>query len=654
MSKVKRRRYERRQVSEKIWHAFRQEWVSADGEEEEENGLIVDDLKEEENSQWVPLKERRRKQEEKLDHIPVTTTVDEENFVASTIEKEEVLVPGLRKMKDDAPLQRNTDRSLFLEAVELRAGHPDNESWEARRRKEEEERLIQEARRAQTQALVSVQERAHNTRFTDSIKTSWRPSAKIERMNSIDADAIRKKYSILIQGNDVPKPIKSFKDMGLPQMLIRQLQKYGIKKPTPIQIQGLPIALSGRDMIGVAFTGSGKTLTFCLPLIVRAIEKGFCIGPGQGPIGFVLCPSRELARQTRDVIQKFSECLRFESEQNINSLRIGLAVGGEDKRSQLEIIRRQGIHCLVATPGRLGDFLRRRHLNFEHCEYLCLDEGDRMLDLGFDQEVQQIINFFQHQRQTLLFSATMPQKIRDFAQAVLVRPIIINVSRAGATSLNVVQQVEYVQQEAKIVYLLECLQKTAPPVVIFCERKKDVDDIYEYLLLKEIDAVAIHGDKHQQERNDALSAFRNNQKDVLVATDVAAKGLDFPDIKHVINFDLPAEIEHYVHRIGRTGRCGKAGLATTFINKSCEPAALLDLRALLAEAKQHIPPVLQALDPEPTQRLADHAHSSTGCAFCGGLGHRITECPKRTKDARKVNANHRDYIAGAGGYGGEY
>ncbi|CAK4651198.1 unnamed protein product [Aphanomyces euteiches] len=294
-----------------------------------------------------------------------------------------------------------------------------------------------------------------------------------------------------------------------------------------------------------------------------------------------------------------------------------------------------------------------KKMTLDLCQYICLDEGDRLLDLGFDDEVAAIFNHFKYQRQTLLFSATMPQKFQDFAKQVLVRPVLVNVGRAGAANLDVLQEVEYVKQEAKIVYLLECLQKTAPPVLIFCERKGDVDDIHEYLLLKGVEAVSIHGGKDQEERNDAIDQFRRGRKDVLVATDIAAKGLDFPDIQHVINFDMPIEIENYVHRIGRTGRCGKTGVATTFINKNVPESALLDLKHLLVEAKQRVPPVLKALE-DPMEHSQDNSTGSKGCAFCGALGHRITDCPKLDTQARKLNAGRRDYLGGqSGGYGGD-
>ena len=294
-------------------------------------------------------------------------------------------------------------------------------------------------------------------------------------------------------------------------------------------------------------------------------------------------------------------------------------------------------------------------MNLDLCRYMCLDEGDRMLDIGMDEEVSAIVSHFKQQRQTLLFSATMPQKFQDFARETLVRPVLVNVGRAGAANLDVIQEVEYVKQEAKIVYLLECLQKTAPPVIIFCERKQDVDDIHEYLLLKGVDAVSIHGGKDQDERNEAIAKYKTCEKDVLVATDIAAKGLDFPDIQHVINFDMPDEIENYVHRIGRTGRCGKTGVATTFINKAVEESSLLDLKSLLIEAKQRVPPVLQAIqDPFADEAELDKLGGVRGCAFCGGLGHRITDCPKRDKNARQLGAGQRDMLLGGGGYGGEY
>lgn len=312
-------------------------------------------------------------------------------------------------------------------------------------------------------------------------------------------------------------------------------------------------------------------------------------------------------------------------------------------KEQADSIRR-GVHIVVATPGRLMDMLDKKIMNLEVCRYLCLDEADRMIDMGFEEDIRTIFSYFKQQRQTMLFSATMPKKIQNFARSALVRPITVNVGRAGAASMDVIQEVEYVKQEAKIVYLLECLQKTHPPVLIFSEKKAEVDDIHEYLLLKGVEAVSIHGGKDQEERQWAVREFKEGRKDVLVATDIASKGLDFENIQHVINYDMPGDIENYVHRIGRTGRCGKTGIATTFINKTCDESVLLDLKHLLIEAKQKIPPVLATLESQNDYlELGDER----GCSYCGGLGHRITDCPKLEAIQNKQTSTigKKDYLA---------
>jgi len=513
---------------------------------------------------------------------------------------------------------------------------------------QEEQALLREANKVQTNALLSNTEIATGVTFLQPIKTSWTCPQHIAKLPDSAHVETRAKWHIIVEGEDCPPPIKSFKDMKIPQCIIQQLATKNIVRPTPIQVQALPALFSGRDVIGIAFTGSGKTLTFSLPMIMYSLEEemNMPLVGGEGPIGLVLCPSRELARQTFENLEYLLSA--FATADKYPEIRSTLIVGGEDKNMQTETFRNKGVHCLVATPGRLNDLLNKKQLSLDICKYMVLDEGDRMLDMGFDEEVQHIINRFKRQRQTVLFSATMPKKFQDFAQKTLLRPLLVNVGRAGAANMDVIQEVEFVKKEAKVVYLLECLQKTAPPVVIFCERKGDVDEIHEYLLVKGVDAVSIHGGKDQAERNEAIKLYKDGKKDVLVATDIAAKGLDFPDIQHVINFDMPTEIENYVHRIGRTGRSGKTGVATTFINKEVPESALLDLKHLLVEAKQRVPPVLQALQ-DPDADLAGMG-GTQGCAFCGGLGHRITECPKLEKTASRLAGGKKDSLAGADGY----
>ncbi|KAL0663382.1 hypothetical protein Bca4012_100219 [Brassica carinata] len=242
-------------------------------------------------------------------------------------------------------------------------------------------------------------------------------------------------------------------------------------------------------------------------------------------------------------------------------LRSLLCIGGVDMRSQLDVVKR-GVHIVAATPRKLKDLFAKKKMNLDACRYLTLNEADRLVDLGFEDDIREVFDHFKSQRQTLLFSATMPAKIQVFARSALVKPVMVNVGRAGAVNLDVILEVEYVKQEAKIVYLFECLQKTSLPVLIFCENKADVDDVHE----------SGSGGYPRRERPGGQKIrhffLQSWGKDVLVATDVASKGLDFPDVKHVINYAMPAEIENYVHRIGRTGRCGKTGIATTFINKN--------------------------------------------------------------------------------------
>lgn len=554
---------------------------------------------------YVPLKERRKQQLSRLGRLHAIQQED-------TNEEEE--------QRDE--YGRKCNVSLLDQHTELKKKAEARKESALEKQLKEEEKILESV--AERRALMGVAELAKGIQYDQPIQTGWRPPSYLANMPVKQQDEVRKKHHILVEGEAVPAPITSFKEMKFPRTILTSLRQKGITKPTPIQMQGLPAVLSGRDMIGIAFTGSGKTLVFVLPLLMFCLEqeKRLPFVQNEGPYGLVVCPSRELAKQTFEIVSWF---VRVLEQAGCPSLRGCLCIGGTSVREQLEVVRR-GVHVMVATPGRLMDMLDKKMVNLDMCRYLCLDEADRMIDMGFEEDVRTIFSFFKGQRQTLLFSATMPKKIQNFARSALVKPITVNVGRAGAASLDVVQEVEYVKQEAKIVHLLDTLQKTAPPVLIFAEKKQDVDAIHEYLLLKGVEAVAIHGGKDQEERSRAVEAFRRSEKDVLVATDVASKGLDFENIQHVINYDMPEDIENYVHRIGRTGRSGRVGIATTFINKACDESVLLDMKHLLLEAKQKVPPFLLALQSENDKYL--ELGEERGCSYCGGLGHRITDCPK--------------------------
>lgn len=584
---------------------------------------------------YVPVKERKQQQLLKLGRLGQLKEAEQskpksssENETNEDDEEDEIW-----GRKNNIPLlDQHTELRKLAEAKKVSA-------VEKQLKKEEEILEIV----AEKKALMGVSELAKGIQYRDPIKTSWRPPRYILQRPSVTHEKLRSSLRILVEGEDIPPPLKTFREMKFHEGIIAGLKEKHIKHPTPIQIQGIPTVLSGRDMIGIAFTGSGKTLVFVLPLIMFCLEQEVKLPfiKDEGPYGLIICPSRELAKQTYDIIQHYSNSL---CKHGMPLIRSCLAIGGVPVTESLEVIQK-GVHIMVATPGRLMDMLGKKIVKLTVCRYLCMDEADRMIDLGFEEDVRTIFSYFKGQRQTLLFSATMPKKIQNFARSALVKPITINVGRAGAASMNVVQDVEYVKQEAKIVYLLECLQRTPPPVLIFAEKKQDVDAIHEYLLLKGVEAVAIHGGKDQEERSRSVEAFRKQAKDVLVATDVASKGLDFPDIQHVINYDMPDDVENYVHRIGRTGRSGNKGLATTFINKSNDESVLLDLKHLLMEAKQKVPTFLADLCSESEKYLV--LGGEHGCSYCGGLGHRITDCPKleALQNKQASNIGRRDYLA---------
>ncbi|KAL6570022.1 DEAD-box ATP-dependent RNA helicase 35 [Orobanche minor] len=360
----------------------------------------------------------------------------------------------------------------------------------------------------------------------------------------------------------------------------------------------------------------------------------------EGPFGLVIC------MQTYDVVEEFVKCTR--EYDHCPVIRSMLCIGGVDMCVQLEILKRS-VHIVVATPGRLKEMLSKKMMNLDYCRYLVLDEADRIMDSGFEDNIREVINYFRDQRQTILFSATMPKKIRDFATSALVKPVIVNVGRAGAASLNVIQEVEYVKEEEKFICLLQGLEKTPPPVLVFSKSQADVAKIHEYLILKGVEAVSIHGGQENEERQHAISSFNAGRKDVLVATDVVSKGLDFPNIQHVINFDMPDQIKNYIHRIGRTGRCGKTGIATTFINIRQSETTLLDLKHVLIEDKQKVPPVLAELSDKTEAVSFGDASQFNNCTNCGALRHGIQNCLKLERQNIQVAATYMSYNFWMGG-----
>ncbi|KAJ3565099.1 hypothetical protein NP233_g7868 [Leucocoprinus birnbaumii] len=476
---------------------------------------------------YIPVSQRRQQKLAKYSSLGVNAERQKAKRLQEEQEEREDALKEEERLREKA----RKERTLLLEAQEVqrRKAAEDAKKTEGEKAEEADQEILEAIR--SRRKLVSDMELAKGIQYTDPLTTSWRPPRYIRDRTEQEHYKLREKYHILVEGEDIPPPIEHFEDMKIPEPILEHLRTNRIVNPTPIQLQGIPAAFSGRDIIGIAFTGSGKTLAFCLPLIMLALEeeRKLPFVRGEGPVGVVLCPSRELANQTYENVNTWCSALAREGKYpQLNSL---LCIGGISMNDQSHVLSK-GIHIVVATPGRLIDMLEKKRFTFNNCKYLCMDEADRMIDLGFEDDVRNIISFFKRQRQTLLFSATMPRKIQDFARESLIKPVLVNVGRAGAANLDVLQVVEYVKQEAKMVYLLECLQKTPPPVIVFSENKNEVDDIQEYLLLKGVEAVAIHGSKSQEERQYAIKAFKSGSKDVMVASGVASKGLDFNEIQH--------------------------------------------------------------------------------------------------------------------------
>ncbi|XP_011168950.1 DEAD-box ATP-dependent RNA helicase 20 isoform X2 [Solenopsis invicta] len=400
-------------------------------------------------------------------------------------------------------------------------------------------------------------------------------------------DEISKYYAgkeITVKGNNTPFPVQAFEESNFPDYVMNEIKKQGFAEPTAIQAQGWPIALSGRDLVGIAQTGSGKTLAYILPAIVH-INNQPRLSRGDGPIVLILAPTRELAQQIQTVARDFgsSSCIR-------NTC----IFGGSPKGPQARDLER-GVEICIATPGRLIDFLEKGTTNLRRCTYLVLDEADRMLDMGFEPQIRKIIEQIRPDRQVLMWSATWPKEVQALAEDFLTDYIQINIgSLTLAANHNIRQIIEICQEhekETKLSQLLREIGAERSKMIIFVETKKKVDDITKTIKRDGWPAISIHGDKSQPERDYVLSEFRNGKTMILVATDVAARGLDVEDVKYVINFDYPNSSEDYIHRIGRTGRCQSAGTAYAYFTPNNARQAK-ELIAVLEEAGQAINPQL--------------------------------------------------------------
>jgi ATP-dependent RNA helicase RhlE len=364
----------------------------------------------------------------------------------------------------------------------------------------------------------------------------------------------------------------SFADLGLAPPLLAALRDAGYEKPTPIQREAIPVALKGRDLIGLAQTGTGKTASFTLPIVQRML------GGPRRTRALILTPTRELCLQVEESFRKYS------SHAPIDVIPVFGGVGYEPQEKAL----RNGVDAVVATPGRLLDHLEKRNVDFSYLETLVLDEADRMLDMGFAPQINRVIDQIPRYRQTLLFSATMPPEVEALARKYLRKPVVIQVGRRSSAATTVTHAVYPVPRHLKNDLLVKLLTDTFhESVLVFTRTKHGADRVVRDLERAGIDAGAMHADKSQQQRIKALEDFRQGKLKVLVATDIAQRGLDISGITHVINYDVPQQPEDYVHRIGRTGRAAATGDAYTFMS----PDEIAMVRIIERTIGQEIPRV---------------------------------------------------------------
>ncbi|XP_060064011.1 ATP-dependent RNA helicase DDX3X-like isoform X1 [Ylistrum balloti] len=475
-------------------------------------------------------------------------------------------------------------------------------------------------------------------------------------------------------GESCPKHIESFEETELGEIIRNNIILSKYAKPTPVQKYSIPIVLAKRDLMACAQTGSGKTAAFLVPVLNRVYDNGPGDAPVQNnqgrysrrkqyPVALILAPTRELASQIYDEARKFSYRSR---------VRPCVVYGGADIGAQIRDLDR-GCHLLVATPGRLVDMIERGKIGLDYCKFLVLDEADRMLDMGFEPQIRRIVEKDtmppSGTRQTLMFSATFPKEIQILARDFLDNYIFLAVGRVGSTSENITQKVVWVEEGDKRSFLLDLLNAAAGPEALtltFVETKKGADALEDFLIMEGYPATSIHGDRSQKEREEALRQFRNGDRPILVATAVAARGLDIPNVRHVVNFDLPSDIEEYVHRIGRTGRVGNLGLATSFFNEK-NKNIIRDLMDLLVEAHQEVPSWLESMAYEarpsgPASRRGGRRFGGTGF---GARDYRQQNKPKPanpgygnfagsappTTGYNQFNTNYGNY---GGSYGGSY
>ena len=441
-------------------------------------------------------------------------------------------------------------------------------------------------------------------------KEHW-SDKKLEDMTERDWRIFREDFNISYKGGKLPLPMRAWKECtSLPQEILRAIAQVGYEKPSPIQMASIPIGLLKRDVIGIAETGSGKTCAFVVPMLAHIMQLPKMTDEiaAHGPYALIMAPTRELAQQIEEETLKFAQYLDY---------RVGLVVGGQSIEDQGFKLRK-GVEILVGTPGRIIDVIERRYTVLSQCNYIVLDEADRMIDMGFEPQVVAVMEAMgsgnlkpedeaeeldgkaleqggptsSKYRTTYMFSATMPPSVERLARSYLRNPAVVTIGSAGKTSDLIKQEVLWVsrnERDSKFELVLSRHPNTQ--AIVFVNAKRSVDAVANLCYRLGYSCASIHGGKSQDQREESLRGFKAGDYDILVATDVAGRGIDVKGIDLVVNYELPHTIENYTHRIGRTGRAGRKGTAVSFLTGD-DRDIMYELKELLIESKNHVPDAL--------------------------------------------------------------
>ncbi|KAJ9704690.1 hypothetical protein PVL29_002976 [Vitis rotundifolia] len=484
--------------------------------------------------------------------------------------------------------------------------------------------------------------KAERLSIVDHSKIDYKPFRKnfyIEvkesaRMTPEEIAAYRKQLELKIHGKDVPKPVKTWHQTGLTTKILDTIKKLNYERPMPIQAQALPIIMSGRDCIGIAKTGSGKTLAFVLPML-RHIKDQPPVIPGDGPIGLIMAPTRELVQQIHSDIKKFAKVV------GISCVPV---YGGSGVAQQISELKR-GAEVVVCTPGRMIDILCTsggKITNLRRVTYLVMDEADRMFDMGFEPQITRIVQNTRPDRQTVLFSATFPRQVEILARRVLNKPVEIQVGGRSVVNKDISQLVEVRPESERFLRLLELLGEwyEKGKILIFVHSQEKCDALFRDLLKHGYPCLSLHGAKDQTDRESTISDFKSNVCNLLIATSIAARGLDVKELELVINFDVPNHYEDYVHRVGRTGRAGRKGAAITFISED-DARYAPDLVKALELSEQVVPDDLKALADGFMAKVNQGLEQAHGTGY-GGSGFKFNEEEDEVRRAAK-KAQAKEY-----------